>query len=76
MTCARAVSLPNPFSISKTKTEFCGKEAQQVLAKRDPRIGVCLDAGWITQAGFDAAKVFQDYRGRVFDIHFKDKKVR
>ena len=25
--------------------------------------------------GFDAAKVFQDYGDRVFDIHFKDKKV-
>ena len=48
---------------------------KQVLATRDPRIGVCLDVGWITQAGFDAAEVFRDYQGRVYDIHFKDKKV-
>lgn len=46
-----------------------------VLAARDPRIGVCLDIGWITAAGFDAAKVFRDYNGRVFDMHLKDKRV-
>jgi sugar phosphate isomerase/epimerase len=46
-----------------------------VLAKRDKRIGVCLDVGWVTAAGFDAAKVFRDYGDRVYDIHFKDKKV-
>jgi sugar phosphate isomerase/epimerase len=46
-----------------------------VLAKRDQRIGVCLDVGWVTAAGFDAAKVFHDYGDRVYDIHFKDKRV-
>lgn len=46
-----------------------------VLAARDARIGVCLDIGWITAAGFDAAKVFRDYEGRVFDMHLKDKRV-
>lgn len=48
---------------------------RNVIQHRDPRIGVCLDAGWITAAGFDAAKVFSDYRGRVFDIHLKDKRI-
>jgi sugar phosphate isomerase/epimerase len=46
-----------------------------ILAKRDARIGVCLDVGWVTAAGFDAAEVFRGYNGRVFDLHFKDKKV-
>lgn len=46
-----------------------------LIAHRDPRVGVCLDVGWITAAGFDAAKVFKDYEGRVFDIHLKDKKI-
>jgi sugar phosphate isomerase/epimerase len=46
---------------------------KKVLAARDPRIGVCLDVGWVTAAGFDAAEVFRDYHGRVFDMHFKDK---
>lgn len=46
---------------------------QKILAERDQRIGVCLDVGWVTAAGFDAAKVFKNYGTRVFDIHFKDK---
>lgn len=46
-----------------------------VLAARDPRIGVCLDIGWVTAAGFDAAKVFREYNGRVFDMHLKDKRI-
>lgn len=46
-----------------------------VLAKRDMRIGVCLDIGWVTAAGFDAAKVFREYGDRVYDMHFKDKKI-
>lgn len=48
---------------------------QKILDARDRRIGVCLDIGWITAAGFDAAKVFRDYGDRVFDMHLKDKKV-
>lgn len=48
---------------------------RRVLKDRDPRIGVCLDVGWITAAGFDAAQVFRDYQGRVFDVHFKDKQL-
>lgn len=46
-----------------------------VLATRDARIGVCLDVGWITAAGFDAAKVLAEYGDRVYDMHFKDKMV-
>lgn len=48
---------------------------QAILAKRDKRIGVCLDVGWVTAAGFDAAEVFKNYNGRVYDLHFKDKIV-
>jgi sugar phosphate isomerase/epimerase len=48
---------------------------QGILKARDKRIGVCLDVGHITGAGFDVAKVFREYDGRVFDIHLKDKKV-
>jgi len=47
---------------------------KQILATRDRRIGVCMDVGWVTAAGFDAAAVFRDYGAdRVFDMHFKDK---
>lgn len=48
---------------------------KNVIQHLDPRIGVCLDTGWITAAGFDAAKVFREYNGRVYDIHLKDKKI-
>jgi hypothetical protein len=48
---------------------------KKVLAARDPRIGVCLDVGWVTAAGFNAAKVFREYNGRVYDMHLKDKRV-
>ena len=47
---------------------------QRVLAERDVRIGVCLDVGWVTAAGFDAAEVFRSYGNRVYDMHLKDKK--
>jgi sugar phosphate isomerase/epimerase len=48
---------------------------KRVLATRDSRIGVCLDIGWVTAAGFDAAEVFRGYGDRVFDLHFKDKRT-
>lgn len=48
---------------------------RQVIGHRDPRIGVCMDVGWVTSGNFDAAQVFTEYKGRVFDIHLKDKKV-
>lgn len=48
---------------------------KKILNSRDKRIGVCLDVGHVTGAGFDAAKVFREYDGRVFDIHLKDKRI-
>ena len=47
-----------------------------LLKHRDPRMGVCMDAGWITSTGMDPTKVFKEYEGRVFDIHLKDKRVQ
>ena len=46
-----------------------------VIRTRDQRIGVCIDIGHISGAGFDVAKAFVDYEGRVYDFHLKDKKV-
>lgn len=46
-----------------------------LLAKRDRRIGACIDIGHVSGAGFDVAKVFKEYNGRVYDLHLKDKKV-
>jgi sugar phosphate isomerase/epimerase len=46
-----------------------------LLAGRDPRMGACLDSGWVTAAGYDAADVFRRYEGRVLDIHLKDLRL-
>ncbi|MBI5775149.1 MAG: sugar phosphate isomerase/epimerase [Verrucomicrobia bacterium] len=46
-----------------------------VLAKRDRRIGACIDIGHVSGAGHDVAKIFREYDGRVYDLHLKDKKV-
>jgi sugar phosphate isomerase/epimerase len=51
------------------------EKVKKVLNARDRRIGVCMDVGWITAAGFDAAEAFRGYDGRVYDMHFKDKVV-
>lgn len=48
---------------------------QNLIMHRDRRIGVCLDVGWLATGRFDVGKVFREYDGRVFDIHFKDKLV-
>lgn len=48
-------------------------KVREVLAARDPRVGVCLDVGWAAAGGHDVARVFLDYGDRVWDVHFKDK---
>ena len=48
---------------------------KHVLAERDHRIGVCMDIGWITVAGFDAEQIFRNYGDRVYDMHLKDKRL-
>jgi L-ribulose-5-phosphate 3-epimerase len=58
-----------------TSTYGNPETVKKLLSARDPRIGVCLDVGHVTGAGFDAAKVFREYNGRVWDIHLKDKKI-
>ncbi|MBI3879734.1 MAG: sugar phosphate isomerase/epimerase [Verrucomicrobia bacterium] len=46
-----------------------------VFAKRDRRIGACIDIGHVSGAGHDVAEIFRQYDGRVYDLHLKDKKV-
>jgi sugar phosphate isomerase/epimerase len=48
---------------------------RNLIKHRDPRIGVCLDAGWVASGRMDPSEVFKAYNGRVYDIHLKDKKV-
>jgi len=49
---------------------------KSLLDTYDSILGVCLDVGWVTSAGFDAKEVFLMYGNRVLDIHFKDKKLK
>ncbi|MGE3308568.1 MAG: sugar phosphate isomerase/epimerase family protein [Limisphaerales bacterium] len=46
-----------------------------LIKHRDPRVGVCMDAGWVTSTGMDPTDIFKKYEGRVYDIHLKDKRV-
>jgi len=48
---------------------------KKVLNSRDKRIGACMDVGWVTAAGYDAAEIFKGYNGRVYDMHLKDKTI-
>jgi sugar phosphate isomerase/epimerase len=48
---------------------------RNLIKHRDPRIGVCMDAGWVASTRIDVPKTFREYNGRVYDIHLKDKKV-
>ncbi len=49
---------------------------KQIINNRDAHIGVCMDIGWVTSANFDAAQVYKDYNGRVYDLHLKDKVIK
>lgn len=48
---------------------------KQILTERDHRIGVCMDVGWVTASGFDAAATYKNYGDRVYDMHLKDKRL-
>ncbi len=48
---------------------------RDLLAQYGEELGVCLDVGWVTAAGFDAAEVFRSYGKRVLDLHLKDKRI-
>lgn len=48
---------------------------KHILAERDHRIGVCMDIGWVTAAGYDALATYQNYGDRIYDMHLKDKRV-
>ena len=48
---------------------------KNIIKYRDARIGVCLDTGWVASGRYDVIRTFEEYEGRVFDVHLKDKKV-
>lgn len=48
---------------------------KHILAERDHRIGVCMDIGWVTASGHDAAVAYKNYGDRIYDMHLKDKRL-
>lgn len=57
------------------ETPYGNPATVRALLETHPDLRVCLDVGWVTAAGFDAAEVFLSYGDRVIDLHFKDKSV-
>jgi sugar phosphate isomerase/epimerase/poly(3-hydroxybutyrate) depolymerase len=57
------------------ETPYGDPATVRALLDKYPDLQVCLDVGWVTAAGFDAAEVFRSYGDRVIDLHFKDKSV-
>lgn len=58
------------------ETPYGDPATVHALLDQYPDLYVCLDIGWVTAAGFDAAEIFRSYGDRVVDLHFKDKTVQ
>ena len=49
-------------------------EANSLIERRDPRMGLCIDIGHAARAGRHIAQTIRDLRDRVLDVHLKDLK--
>ena len=49
-------------------------EANGLIEKRDPRVGLCIDIGHTARAGKHVAQTIWDLKDRVLDVHLKDLK--
>lgn len=47
-------------------------EVWKAVSPYDRRIGLCIDVGHTSRAGFDPASVIRQYRERLYDVHLKD----
>lgn len=47
-------------------------DVMKVIAKRDPRLGVCMDVGHTVRAGADPIACVRQCGRRLFDLHVKD----
>lgn len=45
---------------------------QAILSKTSDRIGLCIDTGWMIDAGQDPIAAARQFGDRVYGIHFKD----
>lgn len=48
------------------------QQLRQVLNRSSDRIGLCLDTGWMIDAGEDLVRVIESVGPRIYGIHFKD----
>lgn len=44
----------------------------RALARRDPRLGLCLDVGHCYRSGEDPVEMIRRHAGRLYDVHLKD----
>jgi inosose dehydratase len=48
------------------------KDVYDQIKNRDARMGLCIDIGHATRAGYTADKAVKDFKDRLFDLHIKD----
>jgi inosose dehydratase len=48
------------------------KDVYDQIKNRDPRMGLCIDIGHATRAGYLPEKAVKDFKDRLFDLHIKD----
>ncbi len=44
----------------------------EVFAKTSPRVGLCLDTAWATEAGEKPLEMIDKYKDRLYGVHLKD----
>ncbi|MGC4029796.1 MAG: sugar phosphate isomerase/epimerase [Steroidobacteraceae bacterium] len=54
--------------------QFATPEAYEKLLALSPYLGICLDVGYFTAAGYDSVAFIQKHHARITDIHLKDRK--
>jgi sugar phosphate isomerase/epimerase len=57
-----------------SKDQMYGKVEQlrEAMAKSSDNIGLCLDTGWLIDAGGDPVEMVREYPNRIYGVHFKD----
>ncbi len=51
------------------------KDVYDRIKNRDARMGLCIDIGHATRAGYSADKAVKDFKDRLFDLHIKDVSI-
>jgi inosose dehydratase len=46
--------------------------AYEKIKDLDPRVGLCVDIGYVARSGLDLSQVLEQFAGRLLDFHVKD----